>query len=435
MKKLSIILALALMMVSAFAAVAFADPDHPTGTFGTGIYLPADPATYPIHSSYTANTDACAACHNTHTGAGTALLQWDTSTQGVTAACMACHDGTVAKTYDVKNGVFTANDDNSTGHKNSGGLFAGYAGKTDSASQHAAFGTNLIYSAPGGKGSAGADAKGEWTSSEKFGCASCHTPHGLGANKRILDPNPNWIQTGGADPAGAGYVAPVQNETATAVTPGTVYKTAGRPILGYPYSKTTAVKVDNNPVTTGFKWSLDANGDANLTFNPAISVSAVVTVSYTPALVVKMDIQNKLNSAESVQYVSGMNTFCGACHTDYNTSGVVKPHENLNGSYTSKTRHPVGFEKSTRAKLEGRGLKFEQGANWASDEGVVMCLTCHYAHGVDQGDVWAKTAVDTGIAAYNNPEIGGSSKLKRLPNMATCEACHEKSVGNYNSAF
>ncbi|GAV25924.1 doubled CXXCH domain protein, partial [Carboxydothermus islandicus] len=67
------------------------------------IYLPneANPAQYRIHSNYSKNTDACAACHATHTAVGGSLLQWGS----VYDTCMACHDGTISTTYDVERGV------------------------------------------------------------------------------------------------------------------------------------------------------------------------------------------------------------------------------------------------------------------------------------------------------------------------------------------
>ena len=80
------------------------------------IYLPNEgtPADYRIHSNYAATTDACASCHSTHTAVGEALLQWGT----VYDTCMACHDGSVSTTYDVKGGQIA-----NTGMPTFGGVF------------------------------------------------------------------------------------------------------------------------------------------------------------------------------------------------------------------------------------------------------------------------------------------------------------------------
>ena len=64
-----------------------------------------------IHSSYSKTSDACASCHTVHNSVDSsqgALLQWEDPQ----TACWACHDGTVASTYDVVTG--THNDKNGT---------------------------------------------------------------------------------------------------------------------------------------------------------------------------------------------------------------------------------------------------------------------------------------------------------------------------------
>ncbi|MCL5046698.1 MAG: hypothetical protein M1598_07925, partial [Actinobacteria bacterium] len=102
MKRISFVLVLALALTIAFAGVALAeqkstgdatksvsgyqattDTSYVTGaaynspgpsypTTGNGIYIPSDNVanggTTRIHTNFNKNTDACAACHATHTG-------------------------------------------------------------------------------------------------------------------------------------------------------------------------------------------------------------------------------------------------------------------------------------------------------------------------------------------------------------------------------
>ncbi len=463
MKKISLILALTLVLVSAFAAVALADPSNPnnaginpaTNPFSDGtpgaVYLPGGD----IHSNYAANTDACAACHATHTGNGANLIQWAYAKEA--DVCMICHDGTVTKTYNVVAGKVA-----DTGTNSSAGLFAvknDGAGNL-SASEHAVFsGVNVSAAFGGAVGATAPDGKGQWNA--EFSCVSCHTPHGQGGNARILEPNPNWVQTGGKDPstvdASGNYYKGIYNAILGTAN-GTVTKfyfntaTVDANTKDYAGNAVTAINATNNvPIvghrlfkptifvggvkqTTGYRFSFDpGTKNAYVLFTTA-PAAGTITANYIPVLQVNMTVQNKLTAAEKVvgnSYV-GMNYFCGACHTDYNTSKLEAlaqagdqtkaPYNVANGTYSMKTRHGVGGETVKFAPLQ------------PSENNKLSCITCHYAHGVDQNR-WAATASDplVNIAAYNSPETAGSSRLKRLPNMGVCEVCHQKGVDSYSA--
>jgi predicted CXXCH cytochrome family protein len=122
------------------------------------------------HGEYHNNTNSCASCHQTHTGASKALLFKD----GVYATCAACHDGTLGFYNVFENG----------NHKASAGTFGGTT--EGNASVHMANGTVNISAAPGGN--TDLNRGGKWTS--EFNCASCHTPHGSYSD-RLLHYNPN----------------------------------------------------------------------------------------------------------------------------------------------------------------------------------------------------------------------------------------------------
>jgi predicted CXXCH cytochrome family protein len=223
MRKFSLSLLFAILLMGMFAAVSFAegpdpannngDPDNHNaqmtpGTKGTSIEnandtakdvdLPGNNFTSVIknltghktHTSYQNNTNSCASCHQVHTAKGDQLLFAD----GVYQTCTACHDGTL--------GFFNVFADGSTASKDGAGTFGG----THGASKHLANDTIKISAAPGGNP---ADLTDGDTSDDKikgtmwgenFNCASCHAPHGSYSD-RLLQYNPNGI---GAMPVSKG---------------------------------------------------------------------------------------------------------------------------------------------------------------------------------------------------------------------------------------
>jgi predicted CXXCH cytochrome family protein len=128
------------------------------------------------HGSYMNNTNSCASCHQTHTGASKNLLFKD----GEYATCTACHDGTLGF-YNV----YTGSD--------SAGKFGGT--HDGNMSVHLANGTVELKAAPGGNNN-GID---NWTA--EFTCASCHAPHGSYSD-RLLSPDPNGMGNLPADKGG-----------------------------------------------------------------------------------------------------------------------------------------------------------------------------------------------------------------------------------------
>lgn len=122
------------------------------------------------HGEYKNNTNSCASCHQTHTGAGETLLFKD----GVYDTCTACHDGTLGFYNVFGNGT----------QASTAGTFGGT--HNGNASVHLATGAMQIKSAPGGNPAA--DTEGKWTGD--FNCASCHSPHGS-YSSRLLAFNPN----------------------------------------------------------------------------------------------------------------------------------------------------------------------------------------------------------------------------------------------------
>ncbi len=446
MRKWTLVLILAAIMVVGIAATASAAlAPNTNAQLGDGksdylspttLYYPADPVTNRIHSQYQANTDACASCHATHTAVGPALLQW----ADVNDACLACHDGTVTSTYNVDNG-YIAN----TSARTLGGLFlmdnnGSTPEGTNSLSRHGVSASTTTSAAPGG-GSVD-DEWGKWASTE-FTCAACHSPHGQGGNARILNPDPNGLALAkkikgftltdtGDTVTFVAYVAYVTAEVydfhRLGYTPGDMFTW----IEGYPYSKDTKVYVDGDEQPSSAYTIDNSSGYTKVVFDTA--PTGAVTADFVPAVRVAMAVTNYLQSNESVAYKRGINAFCGSCHLDYNTANAgrwnanaSKPNqysgsgEVLTGIYREAYRHQVGY-KSSVAKQPP--LKFEN--NSVTGENTVVCLTCHVAHGVDEG-WWVDMS---NVPEADATEQQGSSALKRQPNMGVCETCHQKGAGN-----
>ena len=169
---------------------------------GNSAVTPAFPPDANPHGSYKINTSYCAACHVTHTAAGTYLMK----APNVVALCTTCHDGTQSK-YDVMNGVVRL--PGGEWGETSGGPFgalrteeelpvgelvysAVYSGYTSESEQNITNSPTSVHNlgtgfnqAPGGVSDL----------TEGLGCESCHDPHGNSRNFRNLK---NVIQvTGG----------------------------------------------------------------------------------------------------------------------------------------------------------------------------------------------------------------------------------------------
>lgn len=227
MRKFSLSLLFAIMLMGMFAAVSFAEGPDPAnnsaepghnegmtpGLKGTSIENANDTGNmvdaegnnfnsviknltgHKTHTSYQNNTNSCASCHQVHTAKGDQLLFAD----GVYQTCTACHDGTLGFYNVFADGSL---DTATTAKTNGAGTFGG----THGSSMHLANDAVKINAAPGGNPADLTDAdktddkiKGSmW--GESFNCASCHAPHGSYSD-RLLQYNPNGI---GAMPVSKG---------------------------------------------------------------------------------------------------------------------------------------------------------------------------------------------------------------------------------------
>lgn len=439
-----------------------------TGTHGT----------QRTHGSYMNNTNSCASCHQTHTGASKNLL----FKNGEYATCTACHDGTLGF-YNVFTG------------SNSAGTFGGT--HDGNMSVHLANGTVELKAAPGGD----KDGTGNWE--EEFTCASCHAPHGSYSD-RLLHENPNemgntLVKDGGKRLENVPVVSDISSKVTGAdvtykdatgadvtinyvlyrfdigTTVDAAYSakglTTGDTVLqlmkwnGTKYVNDTdpwlhGYEFDENHVkhywtafkdTTGKevfdtdqlkKGEILGNGFAGV---PASKTALVTTVksltsgNVARGYVVKLDVSapnannvttttasslwasKKADGSTNPGYVANrgvaMSTFCSACHTDY-LAGSGKE----TGTFDHAYRHTTTSDSYT-------------------------CVRCHYAHGTDvtvmrdaRGLTYQNILDDTtnyfpGVTGEARTTMvkdylldkNPSSALKRYTNMAVCWGCHTSS--------
>ncbi|GAB4258189.1 cytochrome c3 family protein [Thermincola ferriacetica] len=369
------------------------------------------------HGEYANDTNSCASCHQTHTASGRQLL----FRNGIYNTCTACHDGTLGFYNVFADGAMASN----------AGTFGG--DPANGASVHLATGAMKVSAAPGGNRTS--TDPNTW--GKDFTCASCHSPHGSYSD-RLLHYNPNGLGTRTPDQGGTKIAnATVAFDSATGKY--TAKDSAGKAIAGpwlygYTYGKPkvywTQIRV-KDPATGQFSYKYP--GDPSKSWNDVLEVNyrggfftdpngvlngvnpADIQMDIAPATVVKMN-EELLQTVAGIpvvkvtSYQKGVNAYCAACHTDYNSNSA----QTETGTFSKAFRHKI--VQGLKAGMIG-----EPDANGTPNANMV-CLSCHYAHGTDNSIM--KDARDQqGVST----DVNASSALKRYYNMAVCYKCHTDS--------
>jgi predicted CXXCH cytochrome family protein len=434
------------------------------------------------HGSYMNNTNSCASCHQTHTGASKNLLFKD----GEYATCTACHDGTLGF-YNV----FTGSD--------SAGTFGGT--HDGNMSVHLANGTVELKAAPGGNNS-GTD---NWDA--EFTCASCHAPHGSYSD-RLLSPDPNGMGNLTADKGGKKVtnVPVVSNQDInTKNTAGdfTYNDAKGAPVtINYVVNRITldATNISSNadyavkglvagdivlqlmkwdgtkyvndidPWLHGYDfdaghnkiyWTTLQNDDASKKFDTdqlkkgEVLGNGFAAVKSTSSLVSNVNALTKGNIARGYVVKLDMSPFDAnnvATTTVSSLWASKKADGTTNTAYKSGRGVAMsGFCAACHTDyLAGSGKDsgtFDHAYRHTTTSDSYTCVRCHYAHGTDvtiMRDARGKKVAD--IVADSNyfstvtdsaaretlakdymMDKNPSSALKRYTNMAVCWGCHTSS--------
>jgi predicted CXXCH cytochrome family protein len=399
------------LLIGAIPALADGGPHTLTGNSGTAGLT----------------SDSCAGCHRTHTAQAPLLLVEEES-----ALCLTCHgDAGNGATTDVMNGIqyatgttHSATPDNDVilGALRGGGFAkaridtsnatrltytrrSGSAGNyTYPLTQAQAVGVlaagetvtsrhlNPAASAASttwGSGALGTNTTGAAITLE---CTSCHNPHGNG-QYRILDPTPgdgdgpfveataDVVVTDVLEPNRLHNYTVIQKLSTSATFSSSGSITAEGLEAGY---LLYADQIDDEyGVSVGdyFHRNLPWNGRTDYTAEAAGTPGAVIT--------------NRMNDAPNgkpLTFDAQINAWCSQCHTRYLAGS---------GTYNTYSGDTVFSYRHTNTSNK-------------------PCTTCHVAHG--------SNAAMTGIAATAlDPadEPSASSRLLKIDNRGTCQACHD----------
>ena len=126
-------------------------------------------------------------------------------------------------------------------------------------------------------------------------------------------------------------------------------------------------------------------------------------------------------------YAGTMNAMCGSCHGDFHGTGSG---DTALGSYGAWIRHPVNISLAAADAATTRGYVTDYGNGTSSTDitplgrnaggtlDIVMCLSCHVAHGNAYNDMLSFSYADI-LAGGTNTMDGG------------CENCHSYSGNGY----
>ncbi|MCC7104017.1 MAG: hypothetical protein IT307_02640 [Chloroflexi bacterium] len=336
-----------------------------------------------VHSgTFTLSTDACAACHRTHTAPGSHLLKSATTGSDMSAFCYTCHSAGLGATTDVQNGVDTSNNKPLLG-----GGFSQAKMNTDLGDGASSVPVTSSHMITGGSNTVW--GYGSVSSSSNTGalqtpltCTSCHNPHGgSGPNGA---PTYRLLKGSG----GGGQVL-FNNGT------DTPHASVDVPDLN---TKQYTIS-DSNQGKSGSYWDQHA-------YNKFGSLE-VRTGTYA-----------------SVTY------WCTQCHTRYEAhfDPNNNPAQTTSGDAVFAYRHITAqFDWSTFQSLVSS--VGDSGACYGCHKADFTlapypgCEACHVAHGTG-----AKMATNSGSVPWpggaSGPSGNARSSLLRLDNRGVCQHCH-----------
>jgi predicted CXXCH cytochrome family protein len=347
--------------------------------------------------------DSCAGCHRAHTAQAPLLL-----TEEEPALCLTCH-GTTGNgaTTDVMNGIqYSVGSTAPRGGVVLGALRAGGFEKarigSGSASRLAYLSFGAVRQVPGvpvlgvganvtsahldvnattpaastvwGNGALDSGAGGTTT----MLCTGCHNPHGNGSY-RILNPIPE-----------------AHDGTMTAAASPITVQDAPLPATGDARNYTVLQKKGTEGTDSTYLLYASQIGGYNATdgdyMHRRVPWNATATGTYS------YDAPNGKPTTFSVE----LNRWCAQCHSRYLAEDITagQPYETDSGDDLFTYRH------GTLANGVSRGT---------------ACTTCHVAHGSNA----AMTGDYSSDAEYPDGSTSASSRLLKIDNRGTCQACHD----------
>jgi predicted CXXCH cytochrome family protein len=358
-----------------------------------------------VHSAFFLNTNSCASCHISHSAPGENLL----FQASVYNTCSSCHFDASLNTYNI------LSDSDLPGGRFYDGDY-GISGR-NGVSFHLATGDVSIADAPG------ADAAA-WD--KPFNCGSCHAPHGS-YGRRQFNVNPN----GRAKRHSNVKLVPDARKNGW-FKPNVPESTA--PWLYYdgesPYFAQHGLTIRNSSgqIVTDqfFVHYKEGYVEVLEPFKSEILQDVLdgkYVISFSKSMLVDIEVVEKNGKEESI-YRSGTLDFCTACHTGY-----LGEEEGRVTLLHQKFTHVLPEDLSDYIVSEDispdNRLKLER--DRAGDGSRLVCLTCHFAHGTDGGQMTDRNFEP--MYPDNGSGAPGQTHLLRFGQIGddweACFTCHE----------
>ncbi len=278
------------------------------------------------------------------------------------------------------------------------------------------------------------------------GCAGCHVTHTATAAKLLKNGN---TQTDFCYGCHAGSNSPYDVETGKILkiggdegTPADWNNSTGgkfgflgggvtsRHDVDSPTVNSSALAANEIPGNTsgngftgGFKCGSCHDVHAGDASNDRLLKSQIWSGGTTLATTVNFVYDSATNVVQkyalTANEISAINGYCGLCHNRFNVGDDSAKTVTTNNMY----RHAIGvaLKDGDSTNLMAYVANPDPG-NYAANKNIVLCLTCHYAHGTTAVANTGYTSWDRDPAS--NPATGSGSALLRLDKRGVCYDCH-----------
>ena len=144
-------------------------------------------------------------------------------------------------------------------------------------------------------------------------------------------------------------------------------------------------------------------------WNPSVNNPACVPTVFSAANTAQCATANSAPNARPSSFSGQITQWCASCHTRYfaNNNPTMDPPNGATGASWQYPRPNDSLFNHQHRTVAGRD-----------------CLTCHVSHGSNA----AMTGPFSGNFPYPNAIVSPSSRLLKVDNRGTCQACHDPTL-------